>query len=210
MSDHTTALSWPHVYREGSGPVIVTLHGYGGNETEVSGLADWFDSTRPVLSPRGTIVEEGIFRWYGRFTGAQFDPVDIEARAEDLMGFLRQAAKVYGFSLDEALVSGFSNGAAMALALAALFPTEVRQVAAFSGVFPFDTPPATDMSGVSVWSSHGDTDMWVSGEAGRRVVESCERLGATVGSLVRPGGHGITAEEVTAAKEFFHPAPSVS
>ena len=194
---------WPHVYRDGTGPVIVTLHGYGGNEVEVSGLADWLDASRPVLSPRGTIDEQGTYRWYGRFTGEQFDPIDIHERAEELIVFLRHSAEHYGFTLSEALVSGFSNGGAMAAALGVLYPAEVRQVAVFSGVFPFHSLPETRLAGVRVWSSHGDTDMWVSKQAGEHLVSSLESLGATVGSLVRPGGHGITDEEVTAAKAFL-------
>jgi phospholipase/carboxylesterase len=194
---------WPHVYRDGIGPVIVTLHGYGGNEVEVSGLAEWLNPSRPVLSPRGTIDEQGTYRWYGRFTGQQFDPVDIHERADELMGFLGHRAERYGFTLSEALVSGFSNGGAMAAALGVLYPAEIRQVAVFSGVLPFHTLPNTDLTGLRVWSSHGNTDMWVSEEAGQNLVTSLESLGATVGSLVRPGGHGITGEEVQGAKEFF-------
>ena len=194
---------WPHVYRDGTGPVIITLHGYGGNEVEVSGLADWLDASRPVLSPRGTIDEQGTYRWYGRFTGEQFDPVDIHERAEELIVFLRHSAERYGFTLSEALVSGFSNGGAMAAALGVLYPAEIRQVAVFSGVFPFHTLPDQDLAGVRVWSSHGNTDTWVSEQAGSHLVSSLESLGATVGSLVRPGGHGITDEEVVGAKTFL-------
>ena len=183
--------------------MIVTLHGYGGNEVEVSGLADWLDPSRPVLSPRGTINEQGTYRWYGKFTGKQFDPVDIHERADHLMGFLRHSADHYGFTMTDALISGFSNGGAMAAALAVLYPEEIRQVAVFSGVFPFHTLPTTHLSGVRVWSSHGDTDMWVSEEAGQHLVASLESLGATVGSMVRPGGHGITDDEVVGAKTYF-------
>ena len=201
LPDHLS--HWPHVYKHGSGPVIITLHGYGGNEVEVSGLADWLDASRPVLSPRGTIDEQGTYRWYGTFTGQQFDPVDIHERANELMVFLRHSANHYGFSLSDALVSGFSNGGAMAAALGALYPKEIRQVAVFSGVLPFHTLPDTDLTGVRVWSSHGKTDMWVSEQAGKHLVSSLESLGAMVGSLVRQGGHGITEEEITGARDFF-------
>ena len=197
---------WPHLYREGDGPVIVTLHGYGGNEVEVSGLAEWLDPSRPVLSPRGTIDEQGTYRWYGRFTGQQFDPVDIHERAEKLFEFLQASATHHSFDLSTALVSGFSNGAAMAVALGVLYPGEIRHVAAFSGVLPFHSLPEADLSTLRVWSSHGNTDMWVSEEAGSHLVESLRSMGASVGSLVRPGGHGITEEEVQAAKDFFSSA----
>jgi len=200
---HAVLDHWPHLYRDGSGPVIITLHGYGGNEVEVSGLGDWLDASRPVLSPRGRIDEQGAYRWYGRFTGQQFDPVDIQERADELMVFLRESANHYTFNLAEALVSGFSNGGAMAAALGVLYPAEIRQVAVFSGVFPFHALPDTDLTGTRVWSSHGNTDMWVSEEAGRHLVSSLESLGATVGSLVRPGGHGITDDEVIGAKKFL-------
>jgi phospholipase/carboxylesterase len=195
--------SWPHLFRPGVGELIVTLHGYGGNEVEVSELAHWLHPGAPVLSPRGTVVEAGTHRWYGRFTGSSFEPVDIVERAGDLIGFLRKASHHYDLDLSTALVSGFSNGAAMALALGVLYPGEITQVAAFSGVFPFQATPEVDLHGLKVCTSHGDSDPWVSGAAGRQVVESVSALGATVGSLVRPGGHGITEEEVAGARSFF-------
>ena len=199
----TSVNQWPHVYREGTGRVVVTLHGYGGNEQEVSGLAQWLAPGQPVLSPRGTLSNAGMSFWYGRFTGDGFDPVDIAERADELMAFLRSSAEHYSFELPEALISGFSNGAAMAIALAVFFPQEIKQVAAFSGVFPFTTHPDTQLNGVSVWASHGDADMWVSRSAGAHVTTSLTDLGATVGSMVRPGGHGITDEEIVAARTFF-------
>jgi len=195
--------AWPHVYRPGTGPTIITLHGYGGNEAEVSGLATWLHPDATVLSPRGQLVEGDTLRWYGRFTGQQFDPVDIEDRAAELMAFLRDAAARYSFALQDALVAGFSNGGAMAAALGVLYPDEITRVVVFSGVLPFDSLPPTDLSSTSVWSSRGDSDMWVSEEAGRHLTESLSSRGARVGSLVRPGGHGITEEEIQGAQEFF-------
>lgn len=195
--------SWPHLYREGSGPVIVTLHGYGGNEVEASGLGTWLHPDATLLSPRGTLVEQDTYRWYGRFTGSQFDPVDIDQRAMDLIGFLRECSSAYSFSLPEAIISGFSNGAAMALALGVLYPLDVRSVAVFSGVFPFHSLPESDMAGGRIWSSHGHTDMWVSEADGVHLVESCRALGAQVEQLVRPGGHGITEDEVAGARSFL-------
>ena len=194
---------WPHLFRPGVGQLIVTLHGYGGNEVEVSELATWLHPGAPVLSPRGTVVEGGTHRWYGRFTGSSFEPVDIVERAADLIGFLREACRRYSVDLSNALVSGFSNGAAMAIALGVLYPGEVTRVAAFSGVFPFQATPEANLSALMLWTSHGDSDPWVSGEAGHEVVESVTALGATVRSLVRPGGHTITAEEVAGARDFF-------
>lgn len=195
--------SWPHLFRPGVGQPIVTLHGYGGNEVEVSELGSWLAPGAPVLSPRGTVIEAGTHRWYGRFTGSSFEPVDIAQRAGELMGFLREASHRYEVDLSTALVSGFSNGAAMALALGVLYPKEVRRVAAFSGVFPFTEMPQADLHGLRLWTSHGVQDPWVSVEAGRKLIQACTELGATVGSLVRPGGHTITAEEVSGAREFF-------
>jgi len=204
VQDRSLSLSgWPHLFREGTGPAIITLHGYGGNEVEVSGLATWLAPHRPVFSPRGLVVEHDTHRWYGQFTGSGFDPVDITIRAEELMGLVREAASHYGFDLRDALVAGFSNGAAMATALTFLYPAEIRQVAAFSGVLPFSSRPQADLSGVVVWTSHGDADPWVSTEEGTRVVSALEGAGAHVGHLTRPGGHGITEEEISGAQEFF-------
>jgi len=195
--------AWPHLFRPGSEPAIITLHGFGGNENEASAIATWLPSASLVLSPRGPKHQDGADYWYGALDENGFNPVDLEEQAHALMDFLEQAALHYRFNLHDAVLTGFSNGAAMALGMAALFPDRIHSVAAFSGTMPFREPPSGDLSQTSIWFSHGDRDGWVPPVASDFATETLTSLGARLGFLTRSGGHEITPEEIEGARNFL-------
>ncbi len=203
MSDPVPFDAWVHLFVPGSKRTIITLHGFGGNESEVSAVASWLDPEASVLSPRAQKVLDGAHYWYGQLGATGFAPLDIQERALQLRNFLEHAADHYGFDLTTSVIAGFSNGAAMALALAVYFPTQVRSVAAFSGTFPFTQVPDVDLSGTTLWFSHGDADPWVSAQASQWATSSLGALNANLRTLVRPGGHTIAEEEIEAARAFL-------
>jgi phospholipase/carboxylesterase len=203
MTKPVPVKDWPHLFVPGSQQTIITLHGFGGNESEVSALASWLDPNATVLSPRGQKTLDGAHYWYGQLGDSGFAPDDIEHRASELHRFLGHAAVHYGFDLDTSVIAGFSNGAAMALALAIYFPETIHTVAAFSGTLPFSAPPEADLSGTTLWFSHGDADPWVSKEASEWATKTLTTLGPRLETLIRPGAHTISEEEIVQARKFL-------
>jgi phospholipase/carboxylesterase len=203
MGQHPQLNQSPHLWIPGSDQCIITLHGFGGNESEVSHLGQWLDPSASVFSPRGGKFLKGANYWYGTLTESGFEPDDIEARCHVLWEVISQAANHYSFDPKTAIFAGFSNGAAMAMALAVYYPSWVSRVAAFSGVFPFATLPDVNLSGTKVWFSHGDADPWVSQESSEAAIQALVALSAETQTLVRAGGHSITQEEILGAQEFL-------
>jgi len=203
MTQSSLAPSWPHLFIAGSGLTVITLHGFGGNESEVSALGRWLDPSATLVSPRGPKTLEGAHYWYGTLGATGFIPDDTKTRASALRDFLIEAGNHYGFDIRSSIIAGFSNGAAMALALAVYFPQDVLRVAAFSGTLPFEQEPEGDLTETKIWYSHGDNDPWVSQEASRFAAQSLRSMGAEVQSLERPGGHTISEEEIRGAQNYF-------
>ncbi len=133
-------LDWPHLWRDGDAdrPVLLMLHGTGGNETEISRLAELLAPGAAVLAPRGRVSENGMNRWFRRLAEGVFDVDDVRFRAEELVAFLAAATEHYGFGSRPVIAVGLSNGANIALAAALLHPGSVSRVVAFSGMFPLD------------------------------------------------------------------------
>lgn len=196
--------SWPHVFREGDGPVILTLHGTGGDEQQIVGLAERIAPGAAVLAPRGRVTEGGANRWFRRIAEGAFDVDDVIARAAELAEFVSWASAEYGLEDRPVIATGFSNGANMALALGMLHPSVTTSVVAFSGMYPFgDRTPDLDLAGSRLLLLNGASDAMAPSSSVDVLVERATAAGADVSRQVRPGGHGITEEELAAAAAWL-------
>ena len=202
--------AWPHFFRRGElgSPVLLTLHGTGGNETEVAALAAALDPLASVLSPRGRVSEGRANRWFRRLGEGVFDVDDVIVRAGELAAFIITARSIYGIADAPLIAVGFSNGANIALATSLLHPSVLNRVVAFSGMYPFgERNPLGHGNG----NDHGIKLLLLNGAADAMAptasVEMLERTanahGASVTRLARPGGHGVDASDLEAARAWI-------
>ena len=198
---------WPHLFTEGASadtPVVLTLHGTGGDEHEITALAEAVAPGAAVLSPRGRVTEGGANRWFRRLREGVFDVDDVIVRAGELAAFALAARERYGLEGRELIATGFSNGANIALATALLHPHAVSRVVAFSGMHPFgDRDPIGDATGVELLLLNGTDDPMAPLASGDVLERTATLHGASVTRLTRPGGHGIDRGEVQAAQQWL-------
>ncbi len=199
-----TTLSLPHVYREGSGPVLLMLHGTGGDEQQILGLADALDPDAAVLAPRGQVTEHGAARWFRRHGEGQFDVEDVIVRAGELAAFVRESLDAYGLGGRPLIAVGFSNGANIALATALRHPDVVNRVVAFSGMYPFgDRELDAQLEGVELLLLNGSADAMAPADSVDLLEQQAVLRGAGVTRIARNGGHGITEPELETAREWI-------
>lgn len=224
---------WPHLFRPGAAdaPVLVMLHGTGGNEQEISGLAEALDPNAAVLAPRGRVQENGLNRWFLRLSEGVFDTDDVARRADDLAGFLVWARDHYELGASPLVAVGFSNGANIALATALLHPAVLPRVIAFSGMHPLDRVPAgavsaagsagattvaagsaltidarlaaSDLTASAVLLVNGRSDPMAPLASVQKLATLLHQRGAHVRQQLRPGTHGITPADVAAAASWL-------
>src|SRR5947207_15222397 len=98
-------------------PVLLLLHGTGGNERDLLPVARMLAPDAGVLSPRGKVLERGMPRFFRRLAEGVFDIEDLKLRTAELADFVGAAAAQYVFDAHRVVAVGFSNGANIAASL---------------------------------------------------------------------------------------------
>jgi phospholipase/carboxylesterase len=205
----TELASWPHLFEPGVGPVLLALHGTGGSERDILKLARALDPTAAVLAPRGQVSENGASRWFRRLTEGVFDVDDVVTRAGDLAEFVGWAAGYYDLAGRRMVAVGFSNGANIGLATAALHPQVIPEAIAFSGMYPFgDRPLTASLDGSRMLLANGTADPMAPNPSVARLAALLAGRGAEVARHERAGGHGIDAGDLDAARAWLGILPA--
>ena len=198
-------LQRPHVWQPGSStPPLLLLHGTGGDEHDLLVLRQHLAPDAPVLSPRGTVSEHGMARFFRRLRESVFDEDDLRLRADELAVFLTAAEEKYGVRPGSWLAVGFSNGANMASAMLLRHPESLVGAVLLAAMVPFaaDEPSDHSLAGKRVLIVNGDSDPMATSEQTTRLTEQLRRHDADVELLPFPGGHTIDPAQLPRIKSF--------
>jgi phospholipase/carboxylesterase len=204
MSDD--ALQRPHVWEPGSGsPPLLLLHGTGGDEHDLLVLREHLAPDAPVLSPRGTVSEHGMARFFRRVREGVFDEDDLRHQTDDLAAFLTAAEQKYGVAAGSWLAVGFSNGANMASALLLRHPESLAGAVLIAAMVPFqeDEPKDDALAGKPVLIVNGNRDPMATAEQTTRLTEQLRRRDAEVELLSFDGGHTIHGDQLPDIRGFI-------
>jgi phospholipase/carboxylesterase len=92
---------------------LVLFHGTGGDENDLIPLARMIDQNANILSLRGSVLENGMPRFFSRLRPGVFDEKEIQDRVDEVSQFLEKIQYKLGFKLDDLIAIGYSNGANM-------------------------------------------------------------------------------------------------
>ena len=102
--------SAPTIKNNNKSPVLLLLHGTGGNEDDLIPFGKMLCQDCSLLSPRGMVTENGMPRFFRRLAEGVFDTEDLKYRTHELADFVKNASHTYGFNLNKTIAVGFSNG----------------------------------------------------------------------------------------------------
>ena len=186
-----------------SNRTLLLLHGTGGNERDLIALGRELDSNASLLSPRGNVLENGMPRFFRRLAEGVFDLEDLKYRANELADFVTAAAQHYGFSSDNLVGVGYSNGANIGAAMLLLRPELLSTAVLFRAMVPLIPDKLPDLSRAHVWIGAGDQDPIVSASEVKRLAELFRRAGADVTVSFAIAGHGLTNDDLEAARHWL-------
>ena len=186
---------WPHVFLPAdptsAGSPLLLLHGTGGDEHSLLPLRDHLCPGAAVLSVRGSVLENGMPRFFRRVREGVFDEDDLRHQANELAAFVANASAAYGIEERSLIAVGFSNGANIASALLLERPGVLAGAVLLSAMLPFAAPPDADLTGTVVVISNGDRDPMIPAEMTRELARQFRDRRAEVVELAHPGGHQI-------------------
>lgn len=192
-----------HWFETGVGAPVLVLHGTGGDEHSLVPIARSVAPDAPMLSVRGRVMEGRMPRFFKRFAEGVFDYDDIKLRADELAGFLKHAAKRYGFRQDKLVAYGYSNGANIAWSTLLTHPDSMAGAILHRPTVTLRPDVLPDLSGKRIFVAAGERDPYAPAPAVEELVGQMRDAGADVELLWLPVGHELTREEIEAAGRWF-------
>ncbi|MEL3959918.1 alpha/beta hydrolase [Lysinibacillus endophyticus] len=195
-----------HIFKQGTDqnkPVLLLLHGTGGNEHSLLQLAEIIDPTAPVLSVRGNVLENGMPRFFKRLAEGIFDEEDLIFRTNELNTFLDEAAIKYEFNRQNIMAIGYSNGANIAASLLFYYETAIKGAILHHPMVPRRGIQLPNLAGTHVFIAAGTNDPICPQQESVELQALLEEANASVVMYWDNHGHQLTMGEVQAAKEWY-------
>lgn len=181
---------------EGAFPVILMLHGWTGDEQAMWVFAGRMPADALLVAPRALYPSPlGGYSWHADQHKSwpwvdDFNPA-LEALFQALDGNNFPEA-----DFSDMVLVGFSQGAALAYALALQHPRRVRALVGLSGFMPDGAEALAryrPLEGKPVFTAHGSQDRLVAVEKARHAVGILEEAGASVTYCEEDVGHKLGA-----------------
>lgn len=197
-------LSFIHRFEPGrSDATLLVLHGTGGNENNLMGLARELAPTANLLSPRGKVLENGAPRFFRRLAMGVFDLEDLRAQAADLASFVWAAGEKYRLDAGKVYALGYSNGANIAAALLLLHPQTLAGGVLLRAMMPIEPKTPPDLGGKSVFIAAGSHDPMIPRASVETLAQRLRQAGADLELRWQQGGHQLYPTELEAAREWL-------
>jgi predicted esterase len=184
-------------------PVLLLLHGTGGDENDLLPLGEALLPGAARLSPRGRVLENGMPRFFRRLAEGVFDMEDLRTRTHELADFVEAAGEAYGLSEHRPVAVGFSNGANIAAAMLLLRPGVLDGALLIRPMVPLIPETLPDLRGLPVQINAGQLDPLVPAPQSEALATLLRQAGASVDLRWISGGHALTREDLDVGKSWF-------
>jgi phospholipase/carboxylesterase len=200
-------LSFIHQYIEPEDPdkgTTLLLHGTGANEHDLLNLGRMITPGAGLLSPRGKILENGMYpRFFRRLEEGVFDIDNLLEQTHDLAAFIQVAANTYGFPAENITIAGFSNGANIGCSLLMQYPEMFDRAVLLRPMVPYEPETEPALAGKKIFVAAGTDDPLIPNENTQALVQMLRTFGGEVTLEWEEAGHNLTQKELTAVRRWI-------
>ena len=188
-------------------PVLVMLHGWGGNEASMWLFKQVIPPGVAAVTPRAPLnLAGGGYAWFYRDNPLHLtDPDSLVIALEKVEEFLNRLPQLYPVDAARLILIGFSQGAAVSNSLVMARPELVTGVALLSGMgfqLPELVPQAMSLAGLPVFIAHGTRGEVVPLSAAQQACETYKQLGAHVTYGEYNVGHKMHTQGIKALRAW--------
>lgn len=174
------------------GVTVLLLHGTGGDEDDLLPVGRGLAPGAALLSPRGKVLEHGIF-----------DEVEIRQRAGELAARVGAAVQQYGIDALRLYALGYSSGANIAAATLLLHPGTIAGALLLRPTVVIRPDPLPKLDGPPVLISAGQHDETVPPGGAEELGKMLSNAGAHVDIAIQNAGHDLTPADFNLGKQWF-------
>ena len=184
-------------------PLLVLLHGYGSDESDLFSFADELPNELFILSLRAPHKLQPYGNaWYAiNFDAQQNKWNDIEQAQEAIkiiISCIEQACTQYDLDKNNVSLLGFSQGCILSMALAINHPELIKNVIGLSGYlceeFIDEDRTKKDFSHLDFYCSHGSSDQVIPVDWARETPNFLTEKGIKHTYSEFPVGHGVAPQ----------------
>jgi phospholipase/carboxylesterase len=196
-------------------PILLMLHGWGGNERDIYQLVPDVDKRVMIVAPRAPLLARddspGSFKWFETLQLATPSPASLKATLEKLVALIKELDKSSGLTIDrkQLYIAGFSQGALMSYFLAGAHSELVAGVIAHSS--PFSQAIETHLRqhqsslvGKPFFVAHGTCETQVPLEYAHWAIKTLKEVGAEVTYREFPLAHQTSVESRQVLAEWLN------
>jgi phospholipase/carboxylesterase len=186
-----------------SSRTFILFHGTGGDEKDLIPLAQSIDPEANYLGIAGSIIQDGLRRYFLRYPDGSFDVEEVKLRVHELSEVILRSITQYQLDTNAIIYLGYSNGATTVAALSVLFPDLRHPALLFRPALPFfeQHPPTGKVLPLLILL--GQNDPYTDPNTTSKLVTLLERSGFQVTATMTAPGHGLNQTDVLTAQQFI-------
>lgn len=193
-----------HIWIKGqSDKTLVMLHGTGGNEHDLLGVASMIDPNANILSIRGNIVESGMPRFFKRLSPGVFDEVNLIEETHHLYNFISEAVETYDLKRKHMIFIGYSNGANIAASLLFHYDNPMMGAILLRPMVPLLKEEVNDLNHVKILILAAENDQLVDTKQAELLHQMLIDRHAQSKLVFMKSGHQITEKDLVYARQWY-------
>lgn len=193
-----------YVYKEGkNNNLIITLHGTGGSADDLFSIASYVDRDAHLLGIEGQITENGLKRYFKRYSDGGFDKESLEKETKILYENISNLITKYQLTDLNLNIIGYSNGANILVSILKTYQLDKAFIGLLHPSIGIKEQEFIKQPNIEVLVTSGNNDPFISESELKYFKQQLEKANIKNNHFIHEEGHSIINPEILKLKEVY-------